>query len=145
MVELVTTVSLLVASVGLFLYWFRYTCLLILSARTAHDFASDLAPAYGLRIIEIQSRLNADQAGDLAGLHAALERDYAIVQKLLTHSADTQSLIQNRMLGLYYQTAQISYTVSRSFSTSAASRALEEMAAVVAHFANAAAEAAAAA
>ena len=145
MVELITTILLLAGSTGLLLYWFRYTCLLILSARTAHDYALDLAPAYGLHIVDVQDQLSAHQAGDLAGLYAALERDYAIVQKLLTHSADTQSLIQNRMLGLYYQTAQISYTVSRSFSTSAASRALEEMAIVVAHFANAAGEAAAAA
>ena len=139
MVELITTILLLAGSIVLFLYWFRYTCLLILSARTAYDYARDF------HLVDVQEQLNADQAGDLAGLHAALEHDYAIVQTLLNHVADEQSALQNRMLGLYYRTARICYAVSRSFSTSAARRALEEMATVVSHFANAAGEAAAAA
>jgi predicted RecB family endonuclease len=145
MVELITTILLLAGSIVLLLYWFRYTCLLMLSARTAHDYARDLAPAYGLQIVDVQDQLNTSQAGDLARLHAALEHDYAIVQTLLNHGVDQQSRLQNQMLGLYYRTARVWYAASGSFSPSAARRALEEMATVVAHLANTAGEAAAAA
>lgn len=145
MVELITTTCMLVASVGLFVYWFRYTCLLMLRAETAHNYASDLAMAHGLGIVHVQSQLNTDQVGDLHGLHAALERDYAIMQTLLTTGADAQSQLQNRMLRVYYHAAQACYSASRSLSATAARQALEEMATVVAHFANVAGEAAAAA
>jgi hypothetical protein len=52
-IEAITTVVITAGSVLLFAYWFRYTCLLILSAKTAHDYAGDLALAKGLRIVEV--------------------------------------------------------------------------------------------
>ena len=37
MIELLATTIITVSSVALFGYWFRYTCLLILSAKTTQD------------------------------------------------------------------------------------------------------------
>jgi hypothetical protein len=145
MVELIITCAISVGSVLLFGYWFRYTCLLILSAKTAHDFAGDLALANGLSVIAVQSQLQTDQNVDLAGLHAALERDYALIQSLLNGVAGDQSILENRMLQIHYQISQFCYGISRSFSPTAARQALQEMSMVVAHFANVAGEVSAAA
>lgn len=145
MIEAITTVVITAGSVLLFAYWFRYTCLLILSAKTAHDYAGDLALAKGLRVVEVQSQLRTDRAVDLAGLHAALERDYTLIQSLLKRAAGEQSILENRMLKIHYRTSQVWYGINRFFSATAARQALEEMSMVVAHFANVAGEFAAAA
>jgi hypothetical protein len=145
MTELITTGVITVGSVLLFAYWFRYTCLLILSAKTTHDYAGDLALANGLRVVEVQSQLRTDRAVDLAGLHAALEGDYALIQSLLKRAAGEQSILENRMLRIHYRINQVWFGISRSFSASAARQALEQMSMVVAHFANVAGEVAAAA
>jgi hypothetical protein len=64
--------------------------MLILSAKTVHDYAGDLALAMGLRIVDVQSQLRADRAVDLGGLHAALERDYVLIRSLLKRAAGEQ-------------------------------------------------------
>ena len=58
MIELIATVTITVSSVVLFAYWFRYTCLLILSAKTARDYASDVAYSNKLGFPEVQAQLN---------------------------------------------------------------------------------------
>ena len=55
MIELVTTVIITASSVLLFGYWFRYTCLLILSAKTTRDFAGQVAAANQLGFLEVQT------------------------------------------------------------------------------------------
>ena len=45
MLELIVTVVITLSSVLMFGYWFRYTCLLILSATTTRDYAVDVATA----------------------------------------------------------------------------------------------------
>jgi hypothetical protein len=143
-IEAIATVVITAGSVLLFAYWFRYTCLLILSAKTAHDYAGDLALAKGLRVVEVQSQLRTDRAVDLVGLHAALERDYALIQSLLKGAVAEQSILEHRVLQIHYRTNQVWFGISRSFSATAARQALEEMSLVVAHFANVVGEVAAA-
>jgi hypothetical protein len=135
-IEAITTAIITAGSALLFAYWFRYSCLLILRAKTAHDYAADLALAKGLRIVEIQSQLRTARAVDLAGLRAELERDYTLIQGLLKRAAGEQSIVENRMLQIHYWTNQVWYGISRFFSAAAARHALEEMSLVVAHFAN---------
>ena len=45
MFETATTILIIVGSMLLFGYWFRYTCLLILSAKTTRDYAGEVAAA----------------------------------------------------------------------------------------------------
>jgi len=141
--ELITTIVITAGSVALFLYWFRYTCMLVLSAHTAHDYAGSLVEAKGLRFAIVQAQLATNVNDDLHNLYSALDRDYAILRALLeTKEADA---VQDRMLGLYYQTLRACYAISIAVSPSAARRALDEMATVIGYFANVAGEAAAAA
>ena len=138
MIELVATVTITVSSVLLFGYWFRYTCLLILSAKTTRDFAGEVAVANQLWFPEVQARLRANSTA-LGPLCDALDRDYAILARLMQRGGDSfaeGSSVEKRMLELHYKLTRAWYRVNRHFSAAAARRALEEMSMVVAHFAN---------
>jgi hypothetical protein len=139
MFELAVTVIIMAGSVLLLGYWFRYTCLLIVSAKTALDYAGAVAAANQLSFLEVQTRLQQRAVSDFDQVHAALERDYTLITYLLknaAHLSAEESTIETRMLAVNYRLMDSWYKVSRRFSTEAACRALEDMSMVVAHFAN---------
>jgi hypothetical protein len=139
MIELIATVVITVSSVMLFGYWFRYTCLLMLSAKTARDYAADVAYANKLGFTEVQAQLQQAASPDLDRLRAALDRDYRVVRQLLKYmpqAGEGQSALETQMLAINYRLMGTWYQVSRHFSGAAAARALNEMSLVVAHFAN---------
>jgi len=152
MIELIATVTITGGSVVLFAYWFRYTCLLILSAKTARDYTSDVAYSNKLGFPEVQAQLNQSELNqsvtpDLDRLRAALDNDYRIVRQLLRYmpkSEEGPSSLETQMLAINYRLMGAWYQVSRHFSGSTAARALGEMSMVVAHFANVMGEQAAA-
>jgi len=135
MIELVATITITVSSVLLFGYWFRYTCLLILSAKTTRDFAGEVATANQLGFLEVQSQLRAN-AVDLGPLCDALDRDYAVLARLMQQGGDSSSSVEKRMLSINYSLTRAWYRVSSHVSAAAARQALEEMSMMVAHFAN---------
>ncbi len=136
MTEFITTVIITVSSVLLFGYWFRYTCLLILSTKTTRDFASDVATANQLGFLEVQSQLRASST-EFDKLRDALDRDYAVLTRLMSQVANQEgSGAEQRMLAINYRLMGAWYGVSSRFSTAAARKALDEMSMVVAHFAN---------
>jgi hypothetical protein len=140
MIELLATSIITLSSALLFLYWFRYTCLLILSAKTTRDYAGDVATANQLSFPEVQARLREDAATDLGRLRTSLDRDFAMVTYLLDHAANPSkgsTALENKMLAINYRAMRLWFSVSRS------RQALQEMANVVAHFANAMGERAA--
>lgn len=139
MIELIATVIITASSVALFAYWFRYTCLLILSAKTAHDYTSSVAYSNQLGFPEVQAQLKQSSSPDLDRLRAALDRDYEVVRQLLKYMPKAEegpSPLETQMLAINYKLMGVWYQVSRNFSASAAARALDEMSMVVAHFAN---------
>jgi hypothetical protein len=139
MTELIATVIITASSVFLFGYWFRYTCLLILSARTSRDYAADVAMANQLGFLEVQSVLR-ESNSDLDRLKDMLDRDYRVLTYLLKNAANSSTggdAIENRMLEIDYRLMRAWYSVSRRFSPTAALSAIDEMSQVVAHFANA--------
>jgi hypothetical protein len=138
MIELVTTLIITSSSILLFGYWFRYTCLLILSTKTAQDYAGEVAVANQLGFLVTQSELTS-AAPNLDRLRDQLDRDYAVVTKLLKASS-SDSFMENRMLGVNYQVMRTWYRLSSQFSATAARRALAEMSTVVAYMANAVGE-----
>jgi hypothetical protein len=138
MVEFLTTVIITGSSVLLFGYWFRYTCLLILSAKTTRDFAGQVAAANQLGFLEVQTQLRAATV-NLDSLRDTLDRDYAVLSSLLKQvsgSSAEGSSIETSMLALNYRVMRSWYRVSSVFSPTAACKALEEMSMVIAHFAN---------
>jgi hypothetical protein len=138
MFELAVTIIIAAGSVALLGYWFRYTCLLIVSAKTAEDYAGEVAAANQLSFLNVQSCLHQSAGTDLVGLHGALERDYALLTYLLKNaqSKTEEFSIETSMLAAHYRAMNAWYRVSRNFSAETARGALEDMAMVVAHFAN---------
>jgi hypothetical protein len=139
MIELITTVIITASSILLFGYWFRYTCLLILSAKTTRDFASHVAAANQLGFLEVQNQLRTASA-NLDSLRDTLDRDYAVLSSMLKQvsgSSAEGSSIETSMLALNYRVMRAWSQVIGAFSPTAACKALEEMSMVVAHFANA--------
>jgi len=138
-IELIATLTITVGSIVLFAYWFRYTCLLILSAKTARDYTSDVAYSNKLGFPQVQAQLAQGSTPDLDRLRAALDRDYQVVRQLLKYMPKAEegpSPLETQMLAINYRLMGTWYQVIRQFSGTAAAQALGEMSMVVAHFAN---------
>jgi hypothetical protein len=140
---------IIVFSMLLFLYWFRYTCLLILSTKTTKDYTAEAVRANQLELPKVQATLQAEVAVEgLDGLHQSLARDYALLTSLVRHAAEFQLggfTVEQRMLMVDYKIMRIWFGLARRFSHASQARlALEEMADIVAHFANVMGERAAA-
>jgi hypothetical protein len=141
---MVPTFFIIGISITLFLYWFRYTCLLILSAKTTQDYAARVVAANRLEFLAVQSALlEGAQPAGLGPLEQALNRDYELLGKLLKHSRaveDPSAEIEQQMLRFYYCALRTWSRAVRRFSPAAAHRAMLEMAEVLSHFANLAGE-----
>ena len=123
-------------SVVLFAYWFRYSCLLILQNRTSSNQA--YAPGSGLTFLVVQQRLKGEGTSvDLLDqLRQDLSNDYRILCFLLRCSADSGvDPIERRMLMMDYWMMQAWYSVTRRAALPQASKAIEEMSNIVSYFA----------
>jgi len=136
-------VSLLIIGVSLtlFLYWFRYTCILILSAKTSRDYATQIASANHLTFRETHETLmDESDTAPLEKMHQSLDRDYRLLTYLLQHvSGDTAAggSLENRILMIDFRLLSVWYALTRRFSSQHARAALLEMASIVGHLANA--------
>lgn len=138
MTELIATFLITATSVLFFCYWFRYTCMLILSAKTARDYARDVVTANQLGFLEVQQRLQ-NETTDLGGLYASLDRDYSVLLGLLQqteHLRGDNGKLERWMLRGHYRLAGAWYRCCSAIAPATARRALEQMSLVVAHFAN---------
>jgi hypothetical protein len=127
-------------SCSLLVYWFRYACLLILSARSARDYATAVAQANALQFPQIQRTLEgaAAELPHLDSLRRALDRDYKLLTLLMRHGEESQVAgrqVEQKMLLLDYHLMRAWYTCTRRMSLRRGRRALEEMAHIVRHFA----------
>jgi hypothetical protein len=131
MIEQISTIVITMGSTALFAYWFRYSCALILNARTARNFATDVATAHQLGFMNVQAQLR-EAVPDLTGLHSMLDRDYAMLASMMKGAAE----MEDHLLRANYRVLSVWYRISKPFSAAAARKALDEMSMVVAHFAN---------
>ena len=122
------------------IYWFRYTCLLMLRTRTGKDYATDLAAANGLSFSSVRPELiDSASAKGLAELERALERDYRLLTYLLAHTAGLQIrglTLEQRLLMLDFRLMQALCLLTRGLCIRQARSAVLEMAEVLSHLAN---------
>jgi hypothetical protein len=140
MIEKIATSIIVFGSSLLFMYWFRYVCLLVLSARPTRDYAAIAATANQLRFKSVQTVLRQRVITDPDELRRLLDHDYQVLAYLWTHVADPiagVAAIERRMLEIDYRLMSLWYRASSPFSRVAACQALDEMSEVVAHFADA--------
>jgi hypothetical protein len=123
-------------SVVLFVYWFRYSCLLILQNRTAYT--AEYANASTLSFPAVKERLKGGESsvGLLDQLHRDLSNDYRIICFLLRCSAvNGVDPIERRLLMLDYWIMQAWYGIARRTAPLQARKALEEISSIVSYFA----------
>jgi len=130
-------------SLALLAYWFRYTCVLILSARPARNFAAQIATANQLSFQFVQNTLElATDVGELDALCREIDRDYMVITCLMRHGAQFREVgqsFEDRMLMVDFA------FLKQMFAFRHSREALREMAEIVQHFANQMGECAAAA
>lgn len=141
-------VLVVLMSVGMLIYWFRYSCVLMLRTKPLRDFSKQVAFANQLKFVEVQNRLtNSGSAEQLDELQRMLDRDYRLVMYLIRHASKFQAPapeVEHRMLMLDFQVMRLRYRLARRFSLAQTRHSLEEMASIIAHFANVMGERAAA-
>jgi hypothetical protein len=138
MVEGIATCIIVFSSLLLFISWFRYACLLVLSARPPHDYAAKAVAANQLCFPAVQTILRGRTTTDLDELKCRLDRDFALLTYVLRHASPPAGIaaIEKRMLDIDYRLMRVWYRTSSRFSRAAARGALHEMSIVVAHFAS---------
>ena len=138
---MLASILIMAVSAALLLYWFRYTCLLILRTRTAKDYAADLAAINGLTFPGVQeTALGAASADELSVIERSLDRDYRLLTYLLKQTSDLHVgglTIEQRMLILDYRLMRLLFTLTQGMAISRARAAVMEMTDVLSHLANA--------
>ena len=124
------SIMIIAFSLILLVYWFRYTCLLLI--RNAQQDAGNPAPTDArLGYPQVAEQLRS-QAVELDPLQAALDRDYAILTYVLDHAVGLDSNpLERHLLSADYRLMGLWYRIIRFFSPAAARMALTEMATVV--------------
>ncbi len=136
---MLTSVLIIAISLALLLYWFRYSCSLILSTGAASDCRLEVAAANQLKFLEVQDCLDTASAASFDSLKRSLDRDYELVNYLhrsAKHSEEPANVVEHSMLRADFHLMRIWYPVVKLFSTSQARAAIDEMAQIVGHLAD---------
>jgi hypothetical protein len=126
---------IIIASSILFLYWFRYTCLLVLAQNDGAQYAFQVASNIQLSFPHVQAALQTPaHSSGLDRLRERLDQDYDLLTELLHHPGSDS--IQHRILRLDYQAMRVWYQLTRtSHHPLLAKKALGEMSSILGYFA----------
>ena len=126
---MVTSVFIIAISVILFVYWLRYSCVMLLrSARERAEMPTVADERFN--VSSVLERLKTES--DLAPLERALERDYYVVTYLIEHAADLElASIENKLLVLDYKLMRLWSRLTRTVAPQQSRKALSEMASVL--------------
>src|SRR5580692_12831665 len=106
---MIASVLIIAFSLVLFVYWFRYSCLLLL--RRNAD--APAAAADRFNYVTVQQGLKAGL--DLDPLRQSLDRDYRLLTYLLDHAAGLElESLEYRLLVLDYKMMQGWYRLTKS-------------------------------
>jgi len=129
LIQMIASILIIVFSAVLLVYWFRYSCLLLLRNATEQP---DASPLVGERFSIDNVLATVRTEPHLENLEQCLNRDYDVLSYLLKHAADLElASIENRMLILDYQLMRIWYRLTRIVAPNQSRKALEEMASVL--------------
>jgi hypothetical protein len=125
---MVETILILAFSLALFVYWFRYTVLLLLSEEQVEDHGTVIGQ---LSVLETRQALR-QMPGNvpLDRLQIALDNDYRLLRYLLDHAAGMGLRpVEHYLLILDYRIMRVWYRLAPN------RRALSEMASVLSYIA----------
>ncbi len=122
-----TSILIIAVSLVLLVYWFRYTCILLVRNSTAPSVAE--TPSR-FCIAEVQNGLRSGEPLD--SLQVALQKDYNLVVYLVEHAAGLEmQSIEDRLLVWDYKVLSAYYRLTKLAAPRQARSALSEMAAVI--------------
>jgi hypothetical protein len=114
----------------LFVYWFRYSCILLIRTAAEQIEPAEAGPDSRFNVADVQARLKTSEALD--PLHARLNRDFQLLTYLLEHAAGLElGSFEDRLLVIDYKVMQVYYRMTRSLLPQQARNALSEMASVL--------------
>ena len=117
-------------SLALLIYWFRYSCILILRNQAAEAEPVSNAADVGFSFWQVQESLKGED--ELDPLRVALDRDYRVLTYLIEHAAGLElATLEDRLLRLDYWIMRRVYRLTRTFAPRQARQALVEMATVL--------------
>src|SRR5215469_10640621 len=120
---MIASILIIVFSLVLLLYWFRYSCILLLRNTSAGTDVVDNRFGFA----RVQHQLQGD--ANLDDLHRTLERDYRVLMYLVEHAAGLNlPTLEDRLLVIDYKVMQLYYRVVRFVAPRQARRAVAEMA-----------------
>ncbi|MDR3704267.1 MAG: hypothetical protein P4L56_31755 [Candidatus Sulfopaludibacter sp.] len=124
---MVASVLIIGFSFVLLVYWFRYSCLLLLRSSVPAESAI-LDQRFGFARVKEQLQPGAN----LDALHQMLAHDYRLLTYLLEHAAGLNlDSLEDRLLVVDYRVMQWYYRLTKTAAPEQARHALSEMAAVV--------------
>lgn len=126
---MLASILIIVCSLVLLVYWFRYSCLLLIRS---HQVPPEPALAASrFRLHEVQNGLKLGEALD--PLHEALRRDYQLLMYLVEHASGLGlESFEERLLVLDYRIMQRWYGLVRALFPTQARQTLSEMASILA-------------
>jgi hypothetical protein len=126
---------IIVGSSALFLYWFRYTCRLLLAQKSGAQSALQVASNIQLSFPDVQAALRTKaSSAALDRLRERLDQDYHLLTELLRHPGSDS--IEHRLLRFDYQLMRVWYRLTRTCRhLLQARKALAEMSAILGYFA----------
>src|SRR5262244_72224 len=121
---MIASILILAFSAVLLVYWFRYSCVLLLRSAAERNHVPMTEDRFNIGMVLDRVRT----ARDLG----ALDRDYHMLTYLLKHAADLElASIENRMLILDYKLMRVWYRLTRTIAPGQSRKALAEMASVL--------------
>jgi hypothetical protein len=127
---MLASVLIIAISALLLIYWFRYTCLLLLRARAEQTEALAPSPDVSLGMAGIRDKLKGEVGLD--ALETLLNRDYRVLTYLLEHAAGHGlNSIEDRMLVLDFRIMRWWFRLTRVAAPRQALDALSEMSMVL--------------
>ena len=126
---MLTAFLIIAFSVVMLLYWFRYSCILIL--RNQSELAQAAQTSGAFNTSDVQERLRHD--AELDPVLRDLERDYRMLTYLIAHAPGMKDMasFEHKMLLWDCRMMKLVYRLTRSSAPAQARRALSEMAEVL--------------
>jgi hypothetical protein len=125
---MLTSILVIIVCAALLVYWFRYTCILLVRNGAEEAFSASALESFCFR--EIQARLTTES--QLDPLNRALQRDYEVLTYLVRHATGLAfDSFEERLLVWDYKLMQAWYSVTKTAAPEQARAALGEMASVL--------------
>ena len=116
-------------SLVLFVYWFRYCCILVLR-NSQEQLGVVPVPDNRFGVAGVMQRLRTEEKLD--PIHQALQHDYEVFTYLVQHAAGLEmSSIEDRFLLLDYKLTQLWYRITLTAAPRQAREALVRMASIL--------------